>query len=129
MNATTSSTEMPVMRLFVYGTLKRGGSNHGCMTGQRFIGMALTEPRYRLFDLGGYPGMVLNETAGLAIEGEVWEVDEAGLRRLDELEDVEGGEYARERIALQPPFDGQDVQGYLYLRPVASFRDCGSRWG
>ena len=67
--------------VFVYGTLKRGLSNHGWLRGQTFEGEARTVPRYRMFDLGGYPGMVLaDEGEGGAIEGEVWAVDEEGLR-------------------------------------------------
>ncbi|TAG31979.1 MAG: hypothetical protein EAZ36_02825, partial [Verrucomicrobia bacterium] len=30
--------------VFVYGTLKRGGSNHAFMVGQRFIGLARHAP-------------------------------------------------------------------------------------
>ena len=93
------------MRVFVYGTLKRGHSNHDCLRGQQFIAEAVTQPRYRLHDLGGYPGMVL-----------------------DELEDTAGGEYAREAVPLQPPFDQQKIEGYRYLRDVSAARDIGSRW-
>lgn len=113
--------------VFVYGTLKRGLSNHGWMRGQTFVDEAVTEPRYRMHDLGGYPGMV-EVPDGLAIEGEVWEVDEAGLQRLNVLEGVDAGEYALVPVALQPPWDQRGVLGYLYLLPVAGCRDCGTRW-
>lgn len=115
-------------RIFVYGTLKRGGSNHGWLRGQRFVGAATTNPGFRLYDLGGYPGMVTDPQQGLAVEGEVWEVDDAALARLDELEDVEGGEYARVPLPLQPPFDRETVEGYLYLHPVAGRPDLGACW-
>lgn len=118
----------PPMRIFVYGTLKRGRSNHGWMRGQQFIGEASTRPHFRLHDLGGYPGMVLVENHGLSIQGEVWEVDTEGLKRLDELEDVSGGEYAREPIPLLPPFDQQRVEGYRYLRDVSQAPDIGGCW-
>lgn len=116
------------MMIFVYGTLKRGGSNHGWMRGQRFLTEARTAPHYQLHDLGGYPGMVLDEAGGLSIQGEVWEVDEEGLARLDVLEDVAGGEYAREPVMLLPPQDGWQVQGYRYLRDVSSAPQLGDRW-
>ncbi len=115
-------------RIFVYGTLKRGGSNHGWLKGQRLVGAARTMPGFRLYDLGGYPGMVRDPQQGLAVEGEVWEVDAAALARLDELEDVEGGEYARVHLPLQAPFDQETVEGYLYLHPVAGRRDLGACW-
>ncbi len=114
-------------RVFVYGTLKTGLSNHGWLRGQTLLGQAMTEPRYRMFDLGGYPGMV--ECAdGLSIEGEVWEVDEAGLARLNVLEGVAEGEYALDVIALKGDWAGREVLGYLYLGPVTGKRDVGANW-
>jgi len=35
-------------RIFVYGTLKRGGRNHHFMAGQQFVGEARTAPGYTL---------------------------------------------------------------------------------
>lgn len=116
--------------IFVYGTLKRGLCNHRYLAGQRFLGAAVTQPHYRMYDLGGYPGMI--ETApdqGIAVAGEVWEVEDAALTRLDWLEDVEGGEYTRVPIALQPPMDHHSpVQGYLFLRSVEGLHEVGARW-
>ncbi|MCA1963633.1 MAG: gamma-glutamylcyclotransferase [Prosthecobacter sp.] len=116
------------MKIFVYGTLKRGGSNHGWMRGQHFLTEAATAPCYRLYDLGGYPGMVLDEAAGISIQGEIWEVDAEGLARLDVLEDVADGEYTREEVKLLPPHDAWQVQGYRYLRDVSGARPLGSSW-
>lgn len=115
------------MLLFIYGTLKRGGSNHHYMAGQRFVGAACTESRYRLFDMGGYPGMV-HASEGLSIEGEVWEVDAACRVRLDILEAVDEGEYALESVPLLAPFTNEDVQTYLYRWPVTGMPDIGSCW-
>jgi gamma-glutamylaminecyclotransferase len=116
------------MLLFLYGTLKRGGSNHAYMHGQRFLGEASTVPKYKLYDLGGYPGMVAADAGGVSITGEIWEMDEDGLARLDELEDIEGGEYAREGLTLLPPYAHLQVEAYRYLLPVAGFRDLGTSW-
>jgi gamma-glutamylaminecyclotransferase len=116
------------MLIFVYGTLKRGHSNHGYLRGQTFIGLAITEPRYRLHDLGGFPGMVLVASHGTSIQGEVWEIDEACLNQLDELEGTEIGEYLREPISLLPPFQDQRVQGYRYLMDVSAAPDLGACW-
>jgi gamma-glutamylcyclotransferase (GGCT)/AIG2-like uncharacterized protein YtfP len=113
--------------IFVYGTLKRGLSNHGWLRGQSFVDVARTQPCYRIFDLGGYPGMVEAED-GVSVEGEVWEVDAEGLQGLDVLEGVAEGEYAFGSVALIPPWDQSGVGGYLYLRSVAGCRDCGVRW-
>ena len=116
------------MLIFVYGTLKRGEANHGFMGGQRFVGEAVTMPLFRLYDLGGYPGMIANSEGGTAIQGELWEVDAGCLERLDELEDIAGGEYVREGLPLAPPHADLPVQGYRYLRSVAGCRDLGGRW-
>lgn len=110
-------------RVFVYGTLKRGGDNHEWLAGQRFVTTARTLPRYRMFDLGGYPGMVRDDE-GVAVEGEIWEVDEGGLIRLDVLEDVDGGEYERVKIELE---DG-DAEGYIYLQSIKDRPEAGVCW-
>lgn len=114
-------------RVFVYGTLKTGLSNHGWLRGQRLLGRAVTEPRYRMFDLGGYPGLV-ESADGLPIEGEVWEVEAAALAQLNVLEGVAEGEYALTAVALRGVWAGREVLGYLYLRSVAGRRDAGTNW-
>ncbi len=110
-------------RIFVYGTLKRGRSNHHCLEGQRFVAEAHTQPIYRLYDMGGYPGMIRDDN-GVAVEGEIWEVDAGGLARLDVLEDIEGGEY--ERVMLE--LEGDRVEGYLFLHDVSGRPDAGACW-
>ena len=90
-------------------------------------GATRTKPLYRMFDLGGYPGMIYAEN-GIAIEGEVWDVDEVGLARLDVLEDINGGEYERVKIELEGEFAEQCVEGYLYLRDLSGRRDAGACW-
>lgn len=117
--------------IFVYGTLKRGLSNHGWMRGQRYVAEARTQAVYRLFDLGGYPGLVpvaAGEPAGCEILGEIWEVDAECRQRLDVLEGVEEGDYALVDVALQKPWDDRAVLAYVYLRPVKGRRDCGGCW-
>lgn len=119
---------MPTQRIFVYGTLKRGGLHHGLMAGQRFISCARTLPRYRLYDLGGFPGMIEDKGTPLAVEGEVWEVDRFGLAVLDQLEGTEEGMYARVSVSLAAPHQGLPVQTYIYLRPVTGLPDIGAQW-
>ena len=75
--------------LFVYGTLKRGFSNHAMLAGQEFVGAARTLPRYRLLDHGPHPCLVEAVQAGRSIGGEIWNVDAATLDRLDEFEEVD----------------------------------------
>ena len=71
--------------VFVYGTLRRGGvrAMPDLFPGARFVGGGSV--RGRLYDLGEYPGLLLDE-AGSAVTGEVYEVDDEILRQLDEIE-------------------------------------------
>jgi gamma-glutamylcyclotransferase (GGCT)/AIG2-like uncharacterized protein YtfP len=74
------------MLIFVYGTLRRGASNHAQLASARFVGMARTRARYELVDLGGYPAVV--EGGHTAVIGELYEVDDELLCELDRFEDV-----------------------------------------
>lgn len=116
--------------LFIYGTLKRGDVRAPLLAGQRYLGEAATAPRYRLFNTGDYPALVEAKPLGLAgvsILGELWDVDDTCLARLDIEEGVDEGLYARRVIEL----DGGEAgaQTYVYLRPVTGMADCGERWG
>lgn len=116
------------MKLFVYGTLKRGHSRAHLLHGQRFVGEGRTLPKYRLYNCGGFPGLVPDELDGRAIEGEVWDVDAACLKTLDKVEGVAEGLYRRTTVELESPFDAQRVETYLYARNIAGLVDCGCRW-
>ena len=119
----------PLTRLFIYGTLKRGGSNHHYMHGQQFVDVARTVPAYRLHDMGGFPGMVPDDNGtGLSIEGEVWDVSDECRAQLDVLEAVDEGEYLYEGVPLLPPFDQEQIMGYRYARPVTGCPDIGTQW-
>lgn len=115
-------------RVFVYGSLKRGRSNHHYLVGQRFLGDARTLRGFRMFDLGGYPGIVAADADGYPIEGEVWEVDAECLAQLDRLEGVDEAEYRRQLIEIAPPFQQGPVEGYVYLRSVNGLQEVGASW-
>jgi gamma-glutamylcyclotransferase (GGCT)/AIG2-like uncharacterized protein YtfP len=115
-------------RIFVYGTLKRGGRYAHFLKGQAFVGEAQTAPVYRMVDAGSYPGMHAAKKNGTSIQGEVWEVDEDSRARLDELEDVSGGEYELVKVKLLAPFDAQEVFTYLFLRADETMPDAGTNW-
>lgn len=113
--------------VFVYGSLKRGYALHALLQGQLCLGHAVTAPLYRMFDLGSYPGLV-EWPEGLAILGEVYQVDIECLGRLDEAEGVADRLYVRRRILLQAEFHGKDVEAWFWLGAVQGLRDCGSEW-
>jgi gamma-glutamylcyclotransferase (GGCT)/AIG2-like uncharacterized protein YtfP len=114
--------------VFVYGTLKRGGSNHAFLQGQKFLGDVRTGAGFTLYSLGDYPGMVRarNDTAG--VTGELWEVDDTVLAELDRLEGVDEGLYQRIDTPLAPNPFASSAQTYLYLRPVHGLAAIGSTW-
>lgn len=114
--------------LFVYGTLKRGCSNHAHLAGQRFVGTARTHPGYSLFDLGGYPGIAPAPASREGVSGEVWSVDSDALARLDAFEGVAEGLYHRARISLQAPFAAEFVEAYFPVLAVNGRREIGPEW-
>ena len=116
--------------VFVYGTLQRGRALHEHLIGQEFVGNAQTQQDYRLYRVDWYPGLVETPTfgQGLAIHGEVWDVDEEAMRLLDEVEAVDSGLYERRPIRLQNPFNRLQVIAYFFLGDVEGCSDNGDRW-
>ncbi|WP_070963347.1 gamma-glutamylcyclotransferase family protein [Vibrio sonorensis] len=92
--------------VFVYGTLRRGESNHHFLARSQYLGCFETPAEYTLYDLGDYPAVVYGSNA---ICGEVYSIDDETLNRLDKLEDVPR-EYRRE--AIKTPFGVAWI--YLY---------------
>lgn len=120
--------ETAALQLFVYGTLKRGGSNHRQLAGQIFLGEARTVPGFRLFALDGYPGLVPWPADTDGVIGEVWSVSPDALVRLDHFEGVHEDLYRRAPVPLLPPFADRSVEAYLYPHSVAGRPEIGSLW-
>jgi gamma-glutamylcyclotransferase (GGCT)/AIG2-like uncharacterized protein YtfP len=105
--------------LFIYGTLMPGLRLEAEMHGARFVGAAQVPGR--LVDVGRYPGLVLGEGQ---VTGEVYEVDDAHLARLDAVEDMVPGDRAASQYwrvgvtVLSGPLQCRSVQTYVYNRPV-----------
>ena len=83
------------LHVFAYGTLRAGEINdlarHAEARGlppPRLVGPARMPGR--LYDFGDWPGMI-DHPEGLAILGEVYEIDEQLLPLMDEIEGVEPG--------------------------------------
>lgn len=74
------------MKLFVYGSLRRGEPAHHLLAGATFIALAQTEPRFTLVDMGDYPALV--EGGHTAVVGEIYDVDESRLADLDAYEEA-----------------------------------------
>jgi gamma-glutamylcyclotransferase (GGCT)/AIG2-like uncharacterized protein YtfP len=77
---------MPI-RVFVYGSLKKGLGNHRLLEKSKYLGRCFVEGRYKMLNLGGFPGLVQSgQFAETRIVGEVYQITEDTLRSLDWLE-------------------------------------------
>ncbi|WP_416223896.1 gamma-glutamylcyclotransferase family protein [Synechococcus sp. CBW1107] len=61
----------PINHVFIYGSLKRGQSNHHWLRGALFLGRHRLAGD-RLYSLGGYPMAVLEDHSSAVIHGEVF---------------------------------------------------------
>lgn len=109
-----------MVRLFVYGTLKRGRRNHGLVAGHLQGVIPGFVEGYRLFHLEGgcpypYPGMVPGPGR---VYGEVLLLPEEVLPLLDDLED-EGVEYQRKGVTVQTEEGPLEAWAYVYLGDVS----------
>jgi gamma-glutamylaminecyclotransferase len=111
--------------LFFYGTLKRAMPQNYLLKGQEFLAEAATIAQYRLYDLGPYPGLIRNDTDGVAVQGELWAVDDAMLPKLDEYEGAPQL-FVREDVIIQHHFE--PVQAYFYNGTVPADAPWGDRW-
>ncbi len=124
----------PPALVFVYGTLKRGGSNHARLADQRFLGPARTAPGFALYSMGEYPGLVADPADLDGVHGELWAVDAPALARLDAFEGVDEGLYARVHIPLSawpetvPASSPPHAWVYLYLRDLEGRPKLGDNW-
>lgn len=71
--------------VFVYGTLRRGSAGAMSVRFPDSTFVAEAKVSGSLYDLGAYPGLLLNESNSLVV-GEVYEVDDETLNKLDEFE-------------------------------------------
>ncbi|MFT3717431.1 gamma-glutamylcyclotransferase family protein [Pseudorhodoferax sp.] len=96
-----SRPEASPLYVFVYGTLRRGGSNdiNRLAPPPRWIGEA--EVAGTMYDLRHYPGVVLGGPR--RVKGEVYAVTPPLLAVLDEIEEVhpqQTGEYVRRELPV-----------------------------
>jgi gamma-glutamylcyclotransferase (GGCT)/AIG2-like uncharacterized protein YtfP len=85
-------------KLFVYGSLLSGLHNHHQLRDSRLLGSGLTYDRFTMYDLESFPCLVRDEHGEYA-HGEVYEVDDDVLERLDQLEGVPSF-YQRETVTV-----------------------------
>src|ERR1700750_1792207 len=95
--------------VFVYGTLREGGvrAMPVIFPGARFVGRASVGGS--LYDFGPYPGLLLDE-ASAAVVGEVYEVCEEVLSKLDDIES--SSYYKRKRVDVS--LGGERIECWVY---------------
>ncbi len=101
--------------VFVYGTLRRGGSNHFRMAGAEFVTAGTIAGR--MYRIDWYPGIVLDDT-GDEIHGEVYAVGPEQLAALDLFEglsagEIQGSEYRRIRTTVVRQ-DSQTLSAWVW---------------
>lgn len=139
---------MSSVRLFVYGSLKRGFRHHEELAGVDFLGEVTTASGYRLVRYGDYPALVRSlpaeDDAGAVggepvrpsrgasnvgpgvVQGELYGVPEARLPTLDAFEECPSL-YQRELIELS---DGSRAFAYVISPSRAAAHEviAGGRW-
>jgi len=104
--------------VFVYGTLKKGFGNHYLLKDAKFLGKARTEKKYKM-TANGIP-FVSKKEAISHIIGEVYEVGDEILRKLDFLEDHPNW-YKREKVKVILE-NGRKLDVWLYFNEVSEGR-------
>ena len=100
--------------MFVYGTLMKGELHHTTMAHARFVRATETGPEYDLVQIDYYPAMLVGGSH--RVMGELYEVDDPTLARLDRLEEVPDY-YERKTITLA---DGTEALAYVMPRERAA---------
>ena len=95
--------------VFVYGTLKKGFSNHRLLASSELLGAAQTVKMYAMYSTG-VPIVVKDESIS-PIFGELYRVDEVTLVYLDSLEGHPDW-YRREEVEvlLEAEGEGQHIE-------------------
>jgi gamma-glutamylcyclotransferase (GGCT)/AIG2-like uncharacterized protein YtfP len=122
-----------MLRVFVYGTLKPGQSNHLAYCGDRTIAVQTAKVRGQLFDLPmGYPGMVSGKDW---VKGYLLSfTDEAVLADLDRLEDYfsnrpsHENEYQREWVEVFDKSEQLQGSAWAYFMSLEKVAQYGGIW-
>jgi gamma-glutamylaminecyclotransferase len=115
------------VRIFVFGTLKQDYPNYRFNSGRRLVGCFVTMEKYPLYLVGPRhsPWMVNAPGAGFEVNGELFEVDSAGLKAMDELERIDQPDgYRRLTVAVQNRDSGEVEDVFIYLKPQQQYLEA-----
>jgi gamma-glutamylcyclotransferase (GGCT)/AIG2-like uncharacterized protein YtfP len=100
--------------VFVYGTLRKDFWNHeSYLKNSKFVGNGKTKHKYAMY-ASIIPYVVENEKISHII-GEVYEVDEKTLERIDHLEGHPDG-YRRKKVPIILE-SKKEIEAWLYFHP------------
>ncbi len=104
-------TERSKSFVFVYGTLREGGTRAMSRRFPEARYVSTTMVKGSLYDLGAFPGLLL-DGGETKVVGEVYEVDDKMLGELDELERKSSYIRKKVRVSLN---DGRRETCWLYV--------------
>ena len=100
-------------KVFVYGSLKQGYWNNSLLRSSELLFRANTVDKvYKMVDLGSFPAVV--KEGDFKISGEVYNVDDTTLQRLDALEG-NGSFYMREEVLVEPLSANPKTLAWIYI--------------
>lgn len=106
--------------LFIYGTLRRGGSNHFRMDGAEFVGGGRIPGR--IYKIDWYPALVC-DGAG-EVKGELYRVSEEHLLALDVFEGIvpeEGESCGYRRVKVEVTLDSGEKESAWVWEWIGDF--------
>jgi len=106
--------------LFVYGTLLDDGNEFAIFMRRHCTFIKKGRIKGRIYDFGEYPGAVLDENAGIYIQGSVYLMSNTAMV-LEKLDDYEGygpdqkqpNLFIRQLVEVET--DGQRIDCWVYL--------------
>jgi len=106
-------------KVFVYGTLRKGLENHSQLENAKFLGLAKTKEKYKL-TASSIPFVSKSEKISHII-GEVYEVDDRLLEKLDIFEDHPDW-YKREKIKVILE-NGKEIDAWIYFNEITEEKE------
>ncbi len=115
-----------ILKIFVYGTLKKGYGNHGLLKTSKFIGNGYIKG-WNIYDLGFFPGIRKSQNKKRIVYGEVYEIDDITRMRVDSLEG-EGSLYNRVKTLAVVNGEEMEVSVYVFARNIEQYQRIEERW-
>lgn len=117
------------MLVFVYGTLRKRDCRAGVLDGYECVAEEAFLQGFDMLHLGGFPGIVPGE--GI-VKGELYEIDDEILRRLDGIEgfredDPKHSLYLREKVAVDVYDEEEEETTYEDVFTYVFNREPGQR--